>query len=388
MYLKCHARRKDGKEHRYWSLAEKRRCAGGRVVDRHILYLGEINDSQVESWTRTIEAFDGTQGRQERLALYPSDRPVPGHAVEYGVQVRLKEFVVRRARQGGGCWVFERLWGQLGLDEFWRERLGPRREGTNWYHVLMTLCADRFWDPGSEWRLHRPWYEQSAMGDLLGEDFGLVAKDNLYWCLDLLARPQEALFGFLTGRWRDLFGASFDILLYDLTSTYFESEPPFPEGDKRRFGYSRDKRFDCVQVVIALVVTPEGFPLAYEVMPGHTADKTTLPGFLDKIQTQYGKARRIWVMDRGIPTEEVLEQMRSSDPPVQYVVGPSKGRLNRLEKQLLERPWQSARESVRVKLLPRGHELYVLVHSRDRVSKERAMRRRKLKALWKRLHQL
>ena len=199
---------------------------------------------------------------------------------------------------------------------------------------------------------------------------------------------KDALFEHLVARWRDLFNASFDLLLYDLTSTYFEADPPFPEGDKRRHGYSRDHRPDCVQVVIALVVTPEGLPLAYEVLPGNTADNTTLRGFLERIERQYGKARRIWLMDRGIPTEEVLAEMRAADPPVRYVVGTPKGRLTRLERELLGKPWQEARPGVQVKLLPQDGELYVFAQSRDRVAKERAMRRRQLKWLWRRLAQI
>jgi len=253
----------------------------------------------------------------------------------------------------------------------------------------MVLCAYRLIDPGSEWRLHREWYDKSAMGDLLKEDFALVAKDNLYRCLDKLVEHKVALFSFLQERWKDLFGVTFDVLLYDLTSTYFESDPPFAAGDKRQFGYSRDKRSDCVQVVIALVVTPEGFPLAYEVLSGNTSDKTTLKAFLEKIQLQYGKARRVWVMDRGIPTEETLEEMRQEkEPPIQYVVGTPKGRLNALEEALLKLPWQEARPSVKVKLLTQDQELYVLVNSQARVSKERAIRRRKLKKLWGRLKEL
>jgi transposase len=199
---------------------------------------------------------------------------------------------------------------------------------------------------------------------------------------------KHAVFDHLVGRWRDLFNASFDVLLYDLTSTYFEADPPFPAGGKRRFGYSRDHRPDCVQVVIALVVTPEGLPLAYEVLAGNTADNTTLRDFLDRIERQYGKARRIWVMDRGIPTEAVLELMRQADPPVSYLVGTPKGRLSRLEQQLLARPWHEARPGVQVKLLPQDGELYVFAESADRVAKERAMRRRQLKWLWARLKQL
>jgi transposase len=185
-----------------------------------------------------------------------------------------------------------------------------------------------------------------------------------------------------------LFNTKFDVLLYDLTSTYFESDPPFAEGDRRKHGYSRDKRFDCVQVVIGLIVTPEGFPLAYEVMAGNTADNATLRGFLKKIEAQYGRAERIWVMDRGVPTEEVLEEMRQSDPAIYYLVGTPKGRLSRYEKALTDRPWHKVRDGVQVKLLPQDNEVYVLAQSRDRIHKERSMRRRQLKRLWKRLHEL
>ena len=388
MFLKCNRRFKDGKEHRYWSIVESRRCAGGQVVQRPVLYLGEINDSQRQSWCRTIEAFDPQRDRTLPLALFPADRPVPEHAAGFGVQVRLEQMELHRPRHWGDCWLACQLYEQLGLDCFWAKRLPDSREGTCWRHILQTLVCYRLLDPGSEWRLHRLWFEQSAMGDLLGRDFSLVEKNALYRTLDRLLEHKPALFSHLQERWRDLFGAKFDVLLYDLTSTYFESVPPEDENDKRRFGYSRDKRPDCVQVVIALIVTPEGFPLAYEVMPGNTADKTTLKDFLQKIEDQYGKAQRIWVMDRGIPTEAVLEQMRQSDPPVCYLVGTPKGRLNQLEAQLLKLPWQNVRLGVDVKLLPQSGELYVLAQSRDRVNKERAMRRRQLRALYKRLGQL
>ena len=388
MHLKCHRRFKDGKEHRYWSIVESRRCSGRRIVQRHVLYLGEINDSQKETWLKCIEVFDASSQQQVRLALFPADRAIPEHAADCGVQVRLRDFFIRHPRQWGACWLFLELWRELQLDRFWQERLPDSREGTSWVHVLTVLCAYRLISPGSEWRLHREWFDQSAMADLLGEDFALAAKDTLYRCLDKLLAHKEALFGFLKERWQGLFGITYDVLLYDLTSTYFESDPPFAQTDKRQFGYSRDKRFDCVQVVIALVVTPEGFPLAYEVLPGNTADKTTLKMFLAKIETLYGKARRIWVMDRGIPTEEVLAQMRQSDPPIFYIVGTPKGRLSALESKLVDKPWQEVREGVQVKLLPESGERYILAQSVDRVNKERAMRRRQLKWLWQRLKEL
>jgi transposase len=266
--------------------------------------------------------------------------------------------------------------------------LPDSREGTCWQHVLQTLVCYRLIDPGSEWRLHRLWFGRSAMGDLLGEDYSVVEKNALYRCLDKVLEHKQALFGHLTERWQDLFGAKFDVLLYDLTSTYFESSEPVDDKDKRRYGYSRDKRPDCVQVVIALIVTPEGFPLAYEVLAGNTSDRTTLREFLNKIETQYGKAERIWVMDRGIPTEEVLSEMRRSNPPVYYLVGTPKGRLSQLEQKLLGLPFTPVRSGVEVKLLAHDQELYVLAKSHPRIDKERAMRHRQLRALIKRLKEL
>jgi len=385
MYLRFARRRKDGKEHRYWSIVESRRCAGGRVVQRAVLYLGEINDSQQAAWCRLIEAFDEGSGRYRQLALFPAERSVPDQAQGFGVQVRLDAMELHRPRQWGACWIACHLYEELQLDRFFASLLPPSREGTSWEHILRTLVCYRLIDPGSEWRLHRQWFEASAMADLLGEDYGLVAKNALYRCLDKLLAHKAALFSHLRARWQDLFAATFDVLLYDLTSTYFESPPPEDEADKRRHGYSRDKRSDCVQVVIALIVTPDGFPLGYEVLPGNTADCSTLRDMLRKIEAQYGKANRVWVMDRGIPSEEVLAEMRAADPPVCYLVGTPKGRLSKLEKHLVTLPWQAVREGVDVKLLPQEQELYVLAQSRARIHKERAMRRRKLKWLWGRL---
>ena len=253
------------------------------------------------------------------------------------MRVRLAQMALRRPRQWGACWLGCQLWEQLGLGEFWRDKLPPSREGMRWDQVLQTLVLYRLIDPGSEWRRHRPWFEHTALADLLGGDFALAEIHRLYACHDKLVAHKAALFDHLTARWRDLFDAQFEVLLYDLTSTYFESDPPVDPADPRRFGYSRDQRSDCVQVVIALIVTPEGFPLAYEMLPGNTTDKTTLQDFLAKIEKQYGKAERIWVMDRGIPTEETLQQMRASDPPVSYLVGTPKGKLTALEADLAAR---------------------------------------------------
>jgi len=389
MFLRRIERRKNGKTHLYWSLVENKRLDGGGVVQRHVLYLGEINSSQAEVWRKAIEVFDADAGRSRTLALFPEDRCEAAADDASVVRLRLCEMRLHRPRQWGACWLAGLLWRDLQLDRFWAERLPASRKRTRWDHVLQVLATYRLIEPGSEWRLHREWFGNSAMADLLGSDFGLAEAHKLYACHNLLLAHKDALFSHLTQRWRDLFNADFDVLLYDLTSTYFEvNAADLPEGTKRRHGYSRDKRPDCPQLVIALVVTPEGLPLAYEVLPGNTADSKTLRLFLSKIETQYGKARRVWVMDRGVPTEAVLAEMRASDPPVQYLVGTPKGRLNRLEKHLIEKPWRKAREGVEVKLLAQDEELYVFAQSADRVAKERAMRRRQLKWLWARLGKL
>ena len=387
MFLRATTRKKDGKAHRYFSVVENKRVAGGRVVQRHVLYLGEINSSQELAWRKSIEVLDEARAGPRTLTLFPEDRCEAVIDDESIVRLKLSRLRLERPRQWGGCWLALQLWRELQLDAFWGKRLLRSRKGTRWDEVLLILVVYRLLSPGSEWRLHREWYQRSALGDLLGAD-QVIDSHALYDCHDLLLEHKKALFDHLVSRWRDLFNISFDVLLYDLTSTYFEIDPPLDDQAKRRFGYSRDRRPDCVQVVIALIITPQGFPLAYEVLAGNTSDKTTLKDFLARIQRQYGKARRVWLMDRGIPTEAVLEQMRTSDPPVQYVVGTPKGRLTKLERALLEKPWTQARPDVRVKLLAQDQELYVFAESRDRVAKERAMRRRQLKWLWQRLQQL
>jgi transposase len=383
MFLRETNRYKDGKDHRYYSVVENRRVRDGRTVQKTVLYLGEINDTQKAGWVRAIEVLEGGQRRQ--LALFAQDRPIP-ERVENSVRLRMDQLELRRPRQWGACWLSSVLWEMLGLGGFWRDRLPASRKGTRWRNVLQTLVSYRLIDPGSEWRLHRYWYDQSAMGDLLGEDFSVAEKDTLYRCHDRLLKHKDELFEHLKGKWQDLFGTRFDVLLYDLTSTYFESDPPF--GDKRQFGYSRDKRSDCVQVVIALVVTPEGFPLAYEVLPGNTQDKQTLRGMLRKIAERYGEAERIWVMDRGIPTEEVLKEMRGAHVPVRYLVGTPRGHLTRYEAELSRRPWEVVRENVRVKFLARENEVYILAESQDRRLKERGIRLRKMRRLLSRLAEL
>jgi transposase len=382
MFLRCHRRKKDGKEHRYYSVEESRRLQSGKVVQRRVLYLGEINDSQQAAWRKSLEVFDEQQQRATTLSLFPDDRPGPADALDR-IQVKLSEMQLRRARPYGNCWLGCELWRQLELDQFWERKLPRGREEVSWPQVLELLVVNRLIDPGSEFRLHRQWFDQSGMDVLLGVDFAVAEKDRLYRCLDRILEHRQELFQHLQQRWKQLFDAQFDVLLYDLTSTYVEGEAELNPKAKR--GYSRDGRPDCKQVVVALVITPEGFPLAYEVMDGNTSDKTTLRGFLKKIESLYGQARRVWLMDRGIPTEAILEEMRASGKEMFYLVGTPRGRVAKYEKQWLDLPWQKVRDSVEVKLFSQDGELYVLAKSEGRQAKEIAIRRKKLARLLRKL---
>jgi transposase len=385
MFLRSHRRIKDGKEHRYFSIEESRRLQSGRVAQRRVLYLGEINDSQQAAWRKTLEVFDEQRQDYTTLSLFPEDRPIPAEAVD-SVQVKLSEMKLRRARPYGNCWLGCELWRQLELDRFWEQKLERGRKQVSWAQVLELLVVNRLIDPGSEFRLHRQWFDQSAMDVLLGVDFAVAEKDRLYRCLDRILPHKADLFVHLQQRWKSLFDVSFDVLLYDLTSTYVEGEAE--QNPKAKRGYSRDGRPDCKQVIVALVITPEGFPLAYEVMDGNTSDKTTLRGFLSKIEGLYGKARRIWLMDRGIPTEAVLQEMRGAEGEMFYLVGTPKARVTKYEKQWLDLPWQKMRDSVEVKLFSQDGEMYVLAKSEGRQQKEIAIRRKKLARLLRKLRRM
>src|SRR5258708_7958588 len=326
MFLRSNKRIKDGKEHRYYTVVESRRLRSGKVAQREVLYRGEINDSQQVAWRKTLEVFDEEQHRFTPRSLFPEDRPVPADAVD-SVQVKLGEMKLERARPYGNCWMGCELWRQLQLDRFWSEKLPQGRESVAWAQVLELLVVNRLIDPGSEFRVHRQWFDQSAMDVLLGQDFGVAEKDRLYRCLDRVLAHKQDLFLHLQQRWKDLFDAEFDVLLYDLTSTYVEGEAE--QNPKAKYGYSRDGRPDCKQVVIALVMTPGGLPLAYEVMDGNTSDKTTLRSFLDKIESMYGQARRVWVVERGIPTEAGLRGVRAARAKTLDRVGAAKTDVGR-----------------------------------------------------------
>jgi transposase len=382
MFLRSNNRKKDGKDHRYFSIVENHRIASDKTVQRTVLYLGEINDQQQAAWRKTLSVFDEEQQDYANLSLFPDDREIPADAVA-SLQVKVSGLELRRPRVFGSCWLGCELWRQLGLHEFWDSRLAGSREEVAWEKVLQLLVVNRLLDPGSEFRVHRQWYLSTAMDALLGTDFAVAEKDRLYRCLDRVLEHKQELFVWLRQKWADLFRAEFEVLLYDLTSTYFEGA--MEENRKAKYGHSRDKRTDCLQVVIALVITTDGFPLAYEVMDGNTSDRATLRGFLDKIEKTYGKAKRMWVMDRGIPSEEILREMRDPAREIFYLVGTPKGKIQQCERKWLDLPWQKVRESVEVKLFEQEGELYVLAKSEGRQAKETAMRRKRLSRLLKKL---
>jgi len=383
MFLRQHKRRKNGKTHRYFSVVENRRTGAGSTTQRQVLYLGEINDSQQEAWRQTLAVFDEDRRQYCELSLFPDDRPLPPGAVD-AISVKLDQMQLRRPRSFGDCWLGCLLWNRLHLSSFWNMQLIDARGEVPWAKVLQLLVVNRLIDPGSELRIHRQWFLRSAMDELLEVDFAVAGKDRLYRCLDRILKHKDSFCQFIAQQWKTLFDTSFDVLLYDLTSTYFEGL--CEQIPKAKHGYNRDGRGDCRQVVIALVVTPDGLPLAYEVLAGNTTDKTTLRQFLAKIQGMYGRARRTWVMDRGIPTEATLKEMREAG--TQYLVGTPRSMLGKLEQQFIDKPWQQVHESMQVKLAQHEGEFYVLAHSNQRELKERAMHRRRFKAYGRGLHAL
>ena len=382
MFLRSTRRKKDGKEHRYFSVVENVRVPGRRSpFQKTLLDLGEINDAQQSAWVKAIGLFDEASGQSRNLNLFADDRPVPGALAQNSVSVCLGDYQLKRPRQYGACWLACELWRELPLDSFWSQRLEASREGTDWAKLLLVSVAYRLIEPGSEWRCHRLWYDRSARGDLLGQGFVWGGKDQLYGLLDRLLKHRDALFKHLQDRWKDLFGVKLDVRLYDLTSTYFEGQAQ--DIKKARYGYSRDHRPDGKQVVLALVVTPEGFPVGYEIMNGNTLDKETLPQFMARIEERYGQAQRVGLMDRGIPTADQLAALRASGSSVKYLVGTPRAQVKNTRSKWAAAPWTRVRDSVEVKLFKDNEELYVVARSDGRQQKEIAIRRKKLaRLLW------
>ena len=376
MFLKANRRSKDGKTHTYYTINESTRVPG-RVVQRTVLHLGELNTTQVEGWQKTIETIQ-EDGQRYQMRLF-SDREGSAPRSADVVEVIMSSLELRRPRMFGAAWVGCKIWEELGLGEFWRQRLADVPGDVGWEKVVELLAVNRLCAPRSELSVHEKWYPQTAMDILLDCDARVAEKDRLYRCLDKVIEHKEELEKHLAQRWKDLFGARFDVLLYDLTSTYFEGAMEGVPMAKR--GYSRDGRPDCKQIVIALIVTQEGFPLTYEIFDGNRRDVTTLDEMLEAVERKYGKANRVWVFDRGIVSEENLAILRQRGG--NYLVGTIKQKLNAFGQQLLEGGWDEVKGKVQVKLIPTedGTETYVLAKSLGRKEKEHAMRHRALRGL-------
>jgi hypothetical protein len=283
VFLKRHLLRKDGKTHVYYSLCESVRLSRNRVMQRRVLNLGELNTTQLERWQRSIEVIQQEGERRQYRLFTDRDGAAPPDAPDV-CEVILSSLAVRHPRQFGACWLGSRLWQELGLDAFFSAALSDRRGSVEWSKVIELLAVNRLCDPQSELGVHQRWFGTTAMDVVLGTEDAVAAKDRLYRALDKAIEHKEALETHLGKRWRDLFGANCDLLLYDLTSTYFEGQAG--EVPKAAFGYSRDHRPDCRQLLLALVVTEEGFPLSYEVFEGNRADVSTLEDILDWSGTQ------------------------------------------------------------------------------------------------------
>ena len=374
MFLRCHKRKKNGKLHQYYSVVENRRIANGRVAQKTVLYLGEITNGQEKAWRKTLEVFDVDQNKPVYKYLFATEDESICNDID-AIPVRLSHLKLSHPRAFGDCWLGCRIWDELRLDSFWQERIDSYKTSIAFSKVLKLLVINRLIKPGSEFYVHQHWFDQTAMDVLLGCDFTVAQKNRLYQCLDKILPYKDELCQHLKERWETLFDISYDVLLYDLTSTYFEGL--CEQNPKARFGHSKDRRSDCRQVLIALIVTPDGFPLNYEVLAGNTSEKTTLADLLTKIELRYGKSRRVWLMDRGIPKEETLSLMRNTG--VNYLVGTPRKLLDSFEELLLNTPWERARDEVYVKSIRDHDETYVLAKSKARRHKERAMRHRKLR---------
>ena len=400
MFLRATKRFKDGKFHCYWSLVESVRV-GRRVFQRRALYLGELNDSQREEWQRAVEALD-EKGNVRQLKLFPEGR-APETDDGQTVRIRMDGIAVKNMRNWGEVWLGTVLWDKLGLDGFWASRLPPSRKGTDWLAIMKAIVMYRLTDPGSELGMHTNWLANTAVEELVGAG-ALTGLSMLYSCLDRVLWPSEEwkrprgerdparsfkddLFFFLRERWAGLFGSTCDVVLFDLTSTYFEVDGTKAlDSDLQRYGYSRDKRGDCLQVVIALVLTPDGFPLAYEVMPGNTGDKETQMPFVRKLEAKYGRIGSLWLMDRGVPSENTLAEMRKDGH--RYLVGAPRGHLKVVGKELDEAPWEQVQDGMSVKVAKAADgagDTFVLTKSAARSLKETAMRVKKIRGAMKTL---
>jgi len=371
MFLRPNRRTKDGKDHSYWSLVETIRTPDG-PRQRTLCYLGELNGSAQARWLKTIEVFN-EQGEKQQLKLFPAQAEAPADDPQVA-RVLLHKVRLERTRQFGSCGLGLELWKRLELDQFFAGLVDQEGTDVAWSRVAAVLAINRLCAPGSELAIEQRWYPSTSLDDLLGIEEGKINDSRLYRCLDRILPHKTKLEQHLKQRYGELFGAEFDVLLYDLTSTYVEGAAE--KNPMMRRGYSRDHRSDCEQMVIALIVNSEGFPFSYETFDGNRADVSTMETILRMVERKYGKARRLWVMDRGIVSEENLQAIRKRGG--QYLVGTPRSQMKQFEEELLKDDWTQVRADVEVKkvAIPRGEETYILCRTAGRREKEQAIRSR------------
>jgi transposase len=371
MFLRPNHRSKDGKAHTYWSLVESVRTPDG-PRQRTLCHLGELNGSDHARWVKTVEVFN-EQGEAQQLKLFPSHVEPPADDPQVA-RVLVNQVRMERTRQFGACYLGLELWRRLELDRFFEQAVDGDPADVPWSRVATLLAINRLCAPGSELAIEQRWYPSTALDDLLGIEEGKINDTRLYRCLDRILPHKTALERHLKDRYGALFGAEFDVLLYDLTSTYVEGAAE--KNPMMRRGYSRDHRPDCEQMVIALIVNSEGFPFSYETFDGNRADVSTMETILRMVERKYGKARRIWVFDRGIVSEENLAAIRQRGG--QYLVGTPRSQMKQFEAELLQDDWTQVRPEVKVKkvAIPQGEETYILCRTEGRQEKEKAIRNR------------
>jgi transposase len=370
MFLRKLRVQKDGKEHSYWSLVETVRTADG-PRQRTLCYLGELNSSAHARWQKTVEVFN-EHGESTQLKLFPSEVEAPDDPNV--ARVLVKKVRVERTRRFGDCYLGLELWKRLGLEEFFAQHLDVDTADVAWSRVAAVLAINRLCAPGSELAVEQHWYPSTALDDLLHIGKGKINDTRLYRCLDRLLPLKSKIEQHLKQRYGELFQAEFDVLLYDLTSTYVEGAAE--ENPLMRRGYSRDHRPDCEQLVLALIVNPDGFPFSYELFDGNRADVTTVEAILRTVERKYGKARRVWIFDRGVVSEENLAAIRKRDG--EYLVGTTRSKLKQFEAELLKDDFEKIRPDVEVKQIQilGGEETYVLCRTTGRKEKEKAIRSR------------
>ena len=371
MFLRPNHRGKDGKEHTYWSLVESVRTPDG-PRQRTLCHLGELNGSDHTRWLRTVEVFN-EQGEAQQLKLFPSQVEPPPDDPQVA-RVLVNRVRLERTRQFGACYLGLELWGRLELDRFFAQAVDDDVADVPWSRVAALLAINRLCAPGSELAIEQRWYPATALDDLLRIEEGKINDTRLYRCLDRILPHKTKLERHLKDRYGALFEAEFDVLLYDLTSTYVEGAAE--NNPMMRRGYSRDHRPDCEQMVIALIVNNEGFPFSYETFDGNRADVSTMETILRMVERKYGKARRIWVFDRGIVSEENLASIRKRGG--QYLVGTPRSQMKQFEAELLQEDWTQVRPEVEVKkvAIAQGEETYILCRTAGRKEKEKAIRNR------------